>query len=79
MWKRLQDMDPDYLEAYLTCRSISQQEPLEQKYKELIMIAIKAATTHLYGPDVRRHKPKTIYNRAFGTRRSKVTLVIEVL
>ena len=29
--------------------------PLEQKYKELILIAINAATTHLYAPGVRRH------------------------
>ena len=29
--------------------------PLPQKYKELILIAINAATTHLYGPGVRRH------------------------
>ncbi len=55
VWKLLQDMDPDYLEAYLTFRSIPHQGPLEQKYKELIMIAINAATTHLYGPGVRRH------------------------
>ena len=31
------------------------QGPLPQKYKELILIAINAATTHLYGPGVRRH------------------------
>jgi alkylhydroperoxidase/carboxymuconolactone decarboxylase family protein YurZ len=29
--------------------------PLPQKYKELILIAINAATTHLYAPGVRRH------------------------
>ena len=29
--------------------------PLAQKYKELILIAINAVTTHLYAPGVRRH------------------------
>jgi alkylhydroperoxidase/carboxymuconolactone decarboxylase family protein YurZ len=55
VWDLLRDMDPDYLEAYLTFRSIPHQGPLEQKYKEQIMIAINAATTHLYAPGVRRH------------------------
>jgi alkylhydroperoxidase/carboxymuconolactone decarboxylase family protein YurZ len=29
--------------------------PLPRKFKELILIAINAATTHLYAPGVRRH------------------------
>jgi alkylhydroperoxidase/carboxymuconolactone decarboxylase family protein YurZ len=28
---------------------------LQPKFKELIMVAINAATTHLYAPGVRRH------------------------
>lgn len=56
IWSQLQEMDPDFLEAYLAFRSIPHNEgPLPQKYKELIMIAINAATTHLYAPGVRRH------------------------
>ena len=44
------------MEAYLAFRSVPQNNgPLEQKYKELILIAINAATTHLYAPGVRRH------------------------
>lgn len=42
------ELDPEFLEAYLAFRSIPHREgPLPQKYKELILIAINAATTHL--------------------------------
>jgi alkylhydroperoxidase/carboxymuconolactone decarboxylase family protein YurZ len=56
LWEQVRELDPDFLEAYLAFRNVPQsQGPLEQKYKELILIAINAATTHLYGPGVRRH------------------------
>ena len=56
IWDQLFDMDPDYLEAFVHFRSVPQTKgPLEQKYKELIFIAINAATTHLHAPGVRRH------------------------
>ena len=56
LWEQFREIDPDFLEAYLAFRSLPQsQGPLQQKYKELILIAINAATTHLYGPGVRRH------------------------
>ena len=56
LWEQFREVDADFLEAYLAFRSVPQsQGPLEQKYKELILIAINAATTHLYGPGVRRH------------------------
>jgi len=56
LWEELRELDPDFLEAYLAFRSVPQKNgPLPQKYKELVLIAINAATTHLYGPGVRRH------------------------
>ena len=56
LWDTFHELDPDFLEAYLAFRSVPQdQGPLPQEYKELILIAINAATTHLYGPGVRRH------------------------
>ena len=55
-WDLFKELDPDYLEAFLAFRSVPQRNgPLEQKYKEMIFIAINAATTHLHGPGVRRH------------------------
>ena len=56
MWDMLEEMDPNYLEAFLAFRSVPQtQGPLPQKVKEFIFIAINAATTHLWAPGVRRH------------------------
>jgi alkylhydroperoxidase/carboxymuconolactone decarboxylase family protein YurZ len=56
LWEQFHQLDPDFLEAYLAFRNVPQSTgPLEQKYKELILIAINAATTHLYQPGVRRH------------------------
>ena len=56
VWDTLFELDPEYLEAYLAFRSIPHRNgPLPEKTRELIMIAINAATTHLYAPGVRRH------------------------
>lgn len=56
LWEQFHELDPEFLEAYLAFRSVPQRSgPLQQKYKELILIAINAATTHLYAPGVRRH------------------------
>ena len=56
LWDTFRDIDPDFLEAYLAFRGLPQANgPLPQKYKELILVAINAATTHLYAPGVRRH------------------------
>ncbi|MFK7937735.1 MAG: carboxymuconolactone decarboxylase family protein [Roseovarius sp.] len=56
VWDMMAEMDPEYLEAFLAFRAVPQKQgPLPQKTKELIMIAINAATTHLWAPGVRRH------------------------
>ena len=55
-WDMLEEMDRDYLEAFLAFRSVPiKQGPLPQKTKEFIFIAVNAATTHLWVPGVRRH------------------------
>ena len=75
-WDLLQDMDPDYLEAFLGFRAVPQRNgPLEQKYKEMIFIAINAATTHLHGPGVRRHIQNAL--RA-GATKAEILEVIEL-
>jgi alkylhydroperoxidase/carboxymuconolactone decarboxylase family protein YurZ len=67
LWEQFQQLDADFLEAYLAFRSVPQKNgPLPQKYKELILIAINAATTHLYGPGVRRHMQNAL--KAGATR-----------
>ena len=76
VWDKLAELDPDYLEAYLAFRSVPHREgPLPQKYKELIMIAINAATTHLYAPGVRRHMQNAI---KAGATQEEVLEVIQL-
>jgi alkylhydroperoxidase/carboxymuconolactone decarboxylase family protein YurZ len=56
LWGTLEEWDADFLEAYLQLRNVPfGKGPLPRKFKELILIAINAATTHLYAPGVRRH------------------------
>lgn len=56
LWDQLRELDPEFMEAYLAFRSVPHRNgPLPQKFKELVMVAINAATTHLYAPGVRRH------------------------
>ena len=67
IWDQLRTLDPDFLEAYLAFRSVPHRDgPLPQKFKELILVAINAATTHLYGSGVRRHMKNAI--RAGATK-----------
>jgi len=75
-WDLLRELDPDYLEAFLGFRAVPQRNgPLEQKYKEMIFIAINAATTHLHGPGVRRHIQNAL--RA-GATKAEILEVIQL-
>lgn len=56
LWDQLRGLDPEFMEAYLAFRDVPHRNgPLPARIKELILIAINAATTHLYAPGVRRH------------------------
>lgn len=56
LWEQMRAMDPQFMEAYLRFRDVPHRNgPLPPKFKELILVAINAATTHLYAPGVRRH------------------------
>ncbi|HMN81397.1 MAG TPA: carboxymuconolactone decarboxylase family protein [Burkholderiaceae bacterium] len=55
-WQTMRDFDPRFTEAYLALREVPfSHGPLPLKFKELILVAVNAATTHLYAPGVRRH------------------------
>lgn len=56
LWDQIRALDPQFIEAYLRFRDVPHRNgPLPAKFKELILVAINAATTHLYAPGVRRH------------------------
>lgn len=76
LWDQLRELDPQFMEAYLAFRSVPHKHgPLPQKYKELIMIAINAATTHLYAPGVRRHMQNALKQ---GATREEILEVIQL-
>lgn len=76
LWTTLSDWDPKFLEAYLRLRNVPfQKGPLPKKYKELILVAINAATTHLYGPGVRRHIRNALQH---GATRNEILEAIEL-
>lgn len=65
LWDQLKTLDPVFLEAYLALRSVPiQNGPLPPKFKELVLVAVNAATTHLYAPGVRRHMQNAIAHGA---------------
>ncbi|MCA3227778.1 MAG: carboxymuconolactone decarboxylase family protein [Burkholderiales bacterium] len=67
LWDQLRALDPKFVEAYLNFREVPQSHgPLPRHVKELILVAINAATTHLYAPGVRRHIAAAL--RAGATR-----------
>jgi alkylhydroperoxidase/carboxymuconolactone decarboxylase family protein YurZ len=61
LWDQVRSLDPDFIEAYLAFRSVPHRKgPLPPHIKELILIAINVATTHLYAPGARRHMQNAI-------------------
>jgi alkylhydroperoxidase/carboxymuconolactone decarboxylase family protein YurZ len=67
LWDQIRALDPEFIEAYLNFREVPQRSgPLPEHFKELILVAINAATTHLYAPGVRRHIANAL--RAGATR-----------
>lgn len=76
LWSTLEKWDPAFMEAYLQLRNVPfRNGPLPRKYKELILIAINAATTHLYAPGVRRHIQNALQH---GASRAEVLETIQL-
>lgn len=76
LWDTLSAWDPEFVEGYLTLRSVPfDSGPLPNKTKELILIALNAATTHLYAPGVRRHIQNAL---GLGATRDEILQVIEL-
>jgi alkylhydroperoxidase/carboxymuconolactone decarboxylase family protein YurZ len=56
VWSLIEQKSPEFLEAYLAFRDVPHQTTdIPAKYRELILVAINVATTHLYGPGTKRH------------------------
>ncbi len=76
LWDQMRELDPEFMEAYLAFRSVPHRNgPLPVKFKELILVAINAATTHLYAPGVRRHMQNALKQ---GATREEILEVIQL-
>ena len=76
LWDTLREWDPAFVEGYLTMRSVPfGKGPLDDRTKELVLIALNAATTHLYAPGVRRHIQNAL---KLGATREEILQVIEL-
>jgi alkylhydroperoxidase/carboxymuconolactone decarboxylase family protein YurZ len=75
-WDGLLQLDPDFFEAYLGFSGVPWRKgTLEPKVKELIYIAIDAATTHLYEPGLRQHIQNALRH---GATREEIMEVYEL-
>ena len=74
-WDEIATMDPEWLERFLAMGMTPRlRGVLEPKVWELIAIAVDAATTHLYGPGVRRHIKKAL---ELGASKDEIMAVLE--
>jgi alkylhydroperoxidase/carboxymuconolactone decarboxylase family protein YurZ len=75
-WDGLLMLDCDFFEAYLKFSSVPWKTgPLEPKIKELIYVAIDAATTHLYQPGLRQHIRNAL---RYGATKEEIMEVFEL-
>ena len=79
LWDQVRKWDPQFIEAYLTFRRVPsctmRYFPGPKKVKEFILIAINAATTHLYAPGTRRHIQNAL---RLGATREELLEVIQL-
>jgi alkylhydroperoxidase/carboxymuconolactone decarboxylase family protein YurZ len=70
------ELDPDFFVAYARLEGHPWREGgLEPKVKELVLVAIDAAATHLYAPGIREHVRKAL---ALGATREELMEVLEL-
>ncbi len=76
LWDGLLELDPDFFAAYLSFSSVPWRAgPLAPKVKELVLIAIDAAATHLFVPGIRQHVRNAIEH---GATREEIMEVLEL-
>lgn len=76
LWDTLREWDPEFVEAYMAFRRANKKEGgLSPMTRELILIAVNAATTHLYAPGVKRHMQNAL---KLGATRDQILEAIEL-
>lgn len=55
-WERILELDADFLRAYLNWAAVpARRRALDRKVRELVLVAVDTAATHLYVPGIRQH------------------------
>jgi alkylhydroperoxidase/carboxymuconolactone decarboxylase family protein YurZ len=55
-WERILELDGGFLRAYLNWAAVpARRRALDPKVRELVLVAVDAAATHLYVPGIRQH------------------------
>jgi alkylhydroperoxidase/carboxymuconolactone decarboxylase family protein YurZ len=55
-WERILELDAGFLRAYLNWAAVpARRRALDPKVRELVLVAVDAAATHLYAPGIRQH------------------------
>ena len=80
LWDGTLEMAPEFFEAYLEFARVPWRTGvLEPKVKELIFIAVDAATTHLYEPGLRIHMRNAMEQGATRDEIMEVLQLVSVL
>ena len=80
LWDNVLLLSPDYFEAYAEFSSVPWKHgTLEPKVRELIYIAIDAATTHLYDPGTKIHMENALKQGATPAEIMEVLELTSVL
>jgi alkylhydroperoxidase/carboxymuconolactone decarboxylase family protein YurZ len=78
-WEAVLRLDPEFFEAYTEYSSVpfepERSQVLELKTKELVYVAIDAATTHLYTPGLKLHIRNAV---KYGATAAEVMEVLEL-
>lgn len=75
-WDGVLELSPEYFETYLNFSSVPWRSGvLPPKIKELIYVAIDAATTHLYAPGTRVHMRNAI---GYGATKEEIMEVLQL-
>ena len=76
LWDGLLELDPDFFEAYTKLSTVPfEHTALEPKVKELVLVAVDAAATHLFVPGIRQHMRNAI---EAGATREEIMEVLEL-
>jgi alkylhydroperoxidase/carboxymuconolactone decarboxylase family protein YurZ len=75
-WQALREADPDFFEAFTALAAVPRRSTaLDSKVKELVLVAVNAAATHLFVPGIREHIRRAL---ELGATREELLEVLQL-